>query len=304
MRFTDFDQIWMLTHGRTTTATEHEVGHLDDWICIALAAKFGWSAIRLDDVSAEYVRTCLSSEPYILNIVCDFMYSPDQDQVNVVVFDHHDPATNDGRCSAHKLMDELVRQDMLREVPPLMEEISRWDVIGPGAVPPENRPDQDKYTALLAAEPDNGFDFKTASFILMMLERSFSIRQLVNELFSSETQLGENARRIHSEILAKREEALEKMLAFHVKESPSGVKYIELDQSPAGMIREIFARKGVDIIIHPNERDKHAFSIVRDSEGRLKEVSVSELVEVAKDKVVFVHPGGFLLVVYPPFDIR
>jgi hypothetical protein len=70
------------------------------------------------------------------------------------------------------------------------------------------------------------------------------------------------------------------------------------------MISEIFARKDVDIIIHPNERTENAFSIVRDSNGRLATTPVADLVEVAPDKVVFCHPGGFLLVVEPPFEIK
>jgi hypothetical protein len=272
---------------------------------MALGARFGWSVNRLDDVSPEYVRNQLSRDPYTLNVITDFIYTPALEEQNVVVFDHHDPAQPTEKCSAHLLAEELVRQGMLREVPALMDQISAWDVIGPNAVPVADRPDPDRYTAILAAEPNEGFDRKTAEFILMMLERSFSIRQFVNELFESETRLGEDARRIHSEILAKREEALAEIVSGAVvQESPVGVRYATLDKNPAGLLREIFSRLGVDLIVHPNERTPNAVSVVRDSDGKYATTPVAELVEVAQDQLVFQHPGGFLLVAHPPVVIK
>jgi hypothetical protein len=60
----------------------------------------------------------------------------------------------------------------------------------------------------------------------------------------------------------------------------------------------------VDVVIHPNERTPNAVSVVRDSNGRYATTPVSELVEVAQEQVVFQHPGGFLLVAYPPVVIK
>jgi hypothetical protein len=272
---------------------------------MAIAAKYGWAAIRLDDVSPDHVRGRMGRDSYVLNVITDFAYEPEWWENNVIVFDHHDPEACVNNCSAHLLMEELVRQGMLREVPSLMDQISAWDVIGPNAVPVADRPDPDRYTAILAAEPNEGFNRKTAEFILTMLERSFSIRQFVNELFESETRLGENARRIHSEILAKREEALAEIISTAtVSESPSGVRYATLDKNPAGLLREIFSRLGVDVVIHPNERTPNAVSVVRDSNGRYATTPVAELVEVAQEQVVFTHPGGFLLVAYPPVIVK
>jgi len=307
MRFRDYNRVRLYTHGRTPTSfgDEYEIGHLDDLICMAIAAKYGWAAIRLDDTSPDHVRGRLGRDSYVLNVITDFAYEPEWWENNVIVFDHHDPATSNGLCSAHLLMQELARQGLMHEVPALMDEISRWDVVGPQAVTPENRPDPDRYMSVLAAEPDEGFDRKTAEFILKMLERSFSIRQFVNELFESETRLGENARRIHSEILAKREEALAEIIGTAtVSESPSGVRYATLDKNPAGLLREIFSRLGVDVVIHPNERTPNAVSVVRDSNGRYATTPVAELVEVAQEQVVFTHPGGFLLVAYPPVIVK
>jgi hypothetical protein len=202
-------------------------------------------------------------------------------------------------------MEELVRQGLMREIPSLMEQISAWDVVGPQAIPVNDRPEPDKYTAILAAEPSEGFDPKTASFILAMLERSFSIRQFINELFSSETSFGETARTIYADIQAKREEALAEIVSGAVvQESPAGVRYATLDKNPAGLLREIFSRLGVDLIVHPNERTPNAVSVVRDSDGRYATTPVASLVEVAKDQVVFTHPGGFLLVAYPSLEIK
>jgi len=307
MRFRDYNRVRLYTHGRTPTSfgDEYEIGHLDDLICMAIAAKYGWAAIRLDDTSPDHVRGRLGRDSYVLNVITDFAYEPEWWENNVIVFDHHDPATSNGLCSAHLLMQELARQKLMHEVPALMDEISRWDVVGPQAVTPENRPDPDRYLSIIAAEPSEGFTRKEAEFILHMLDRSFSIRQFVNELFESETRLGENARRIHSEILDKREEALSEILSdAKLEVSPSGVRYIVFSRNPAGLLNEIFSRFGADIAIHPNERTEGAFSIVRDSNGRYATTPVAELVEVVSEKVVFVHPGGFLLVAYPPVVIK
>lgn len=77
-----------------------------------------------------------------------------------------------------------------------------------------------------------------------------------------------------------------------------------LRTAPAGMTNEVFARLGVDILIHPNERTQGALSVVRDSSGRFGQTPVSELVEVAKDKIVFRHPNGFMLVAQPPVTVK
>jgi hypothetical protein len=305
INFRDYKRVRLCTHGRTESATGHSVGHFDDLICRVAAGKFAWDSERLDDLSEASVSAWLSNDPGTLNIICDFIYVPDPKFPNLLIFDHHDPNNPIDKCSAHQLMEELVRQGMLREVPSLMDQISSWDVIGPNAVPVADRPDPDRYTAILAAEPNEGFDRKTAEFILMMLDRSFSIRQFVNELFESETRFGENARRIHSEILAKREEALAKITSGAlVQVSPSGVRYATIAQNPAGVLNELFSRLRVDVLIHPNERTPNAVSVVRDSNGRYATTPVSELVEVAPEQVVFVHPGGFLLVAHPPLEIK
>ena len=305
--FRAYDRIRLYTHNRTETPTGHEVGHFDDWLLMALSAYLPrWSATRLDRVDdVQYVGSRLSPEPYVLNVVADFIYSPTPEEKNLVVFDHHDPSRPTDKCSAHLLMEELVRQGMLREVPSLMEEISLWDVVGPQAVTPENRPDPDRYLSILAAEPAEGFDQETAEFIWNTLDRSHSIRQLVDELFFAENELGERARRIYDEILAGREEALDEILyGAKLEVSPSGARYIVLSRNPAGLLNEVFSRTDVDIAIHPNERTPSAVSVVRDSNGRYATTPVSELVEVAKDQVVFTHPGGFLLVAYPPVIVK
>jgi hypothetical protein len=272
---------------------------------MALAARFGWAQIRIEDVNPDSVRARLGRDSYVLNLLCDFLYAPEVWESNVLVFDHHDPQNPTDRCSAHQLMEELVRQGLMREIPSLMEQISAWDVVGPQAIPVNDRPEPDKYTAILAAEPSEGFDPKTASFILAMLERSFSIRQFINELFSSETSFGETARTIYADIQAKREEALADIVDNAVlKISSSGVRYASLEQNPAGMLKEVFSRLEADIVIHPNERTVGALSIVRDSNGKYATTPVAELVEVANEQVVFQHPGGFLLVAYPPVVIK
>jgi hypothetical protein len=70
------------------------------------------------------------------------------------------------------------------------------------------------------------------------------------------------------------------------------------------MLKEVFSRLEADIVIHPNERTVGALSIVRDSNGKYATTPVAELVEVANEQVVFQHPGGFLLVAYPPVVIK
>ena len=66
MDFKNFNRIRLYTHGRTLTSTSHEIGHIDDLICMALAARFGWAQIRIDDVSQESVRNRLGRDSYVL----------------------------------------------------------------------------------------------------------------------------------------------------------------------------------------------------------------------------------------------
>jgi len=307
MHFSDYDQVWVLTHSRTPTPTGEEVGHMDDWAIMATAAHMGWGAKRVDADAFDGSEMVVGA----LNIICDFLPNISVPSAHFVVFDHHDPQNPTSKCSAHQLFEELVRQGLMREVPALMQEISAWDVLGPNSIPAENRPDPDKYFSILAAEPRDGFDSKTASFILTMLERSFSLRQLVDELFSSETAFGATARQIYDQIVQRREKALAEIVSGAVvQESPAGVRYATISQNPAGLLTELFSRLRVDVIIHPNERTKGAFSVVRDSNGRFANTPVAELVQLVpvdededKPSIVFCHPGGFLLVVKPPFVV-
>jgi hypothetical protein len=305
INFRDYSTVRLCTHGRTESATGHKVGHFDDFACRVVAGMQGWYSERLSDLSPTSVSAWLSRDPSTLNIVCDFIYVPGPELTNVVVFDHHDPDRPTDQCSVHQLVREMVRQGLMRDVPGLIHEISHWDVLGPNSIPAENRPDQDRYFSVLAAEPVEGFDRETAEFIWQTLEKSSSLRQLIDELFYSQTSFGQAARRIHEEIQIKREEALAEITrTAAVSESPSGVRYATLDKNPAGLLREIFSRLGVDIVVHPNERTPNALSVVRDSNGKYASTPVADLVEVAQEQVAFTHPGGFLLVAYPPVHIK
>ena len=309
VRFQNFDRVRVFTHGRVKTPHELLVGHIDDFVLGALVRALGFPFCRLQNTDPGAVRARWGHIPDdVLHIVGDFVY-PVSGEKNVVVFDHHTPNDSDERCSVHRFVDELVKQGLYPCTPALMSQISAWDTRGPQAVPPEARPDPDRYLAVLGAEPlpDPAGDVKWAPedayCVLWALHAARSLREFVDLIYDSLAPIGARARENHAIIQQHKKTLLEKLASeAEVSVSPSGVRYATLRSQPAGMTTELFARLGVDIIIHPNERTHGALSVVRDSNGRFASTPVAELVD-AKN-VVFAHPGGFLLVAYPPVGVK
>ena len=225
-----------------------------------------------------------------------------------MVFDHHDEGG--GKCSAHRFVDWLVEQGRYPCVPALMDEISVWDVKGPQAVLPAHRPDPDMLTALLSLETaQEETDLvewapEDVYAILWALHTASSIKEFVELVFETNS-IGWRAKSQLEIIQHFKEEALNRLIAeAEVLTSPAGVKCAVLRAAPAAMTSEVFARLGVDILIHPNERTEGALSVVRDSSGRFGQTPVSELVEVSEEQVAFRHPGGFLIVAFPPVTVK
>jgi hypothetical protein len=284
------------------------VGHIDDLLAGIFTCHMGWSFYRLPQTDPEFVRDRWGEIPgYVLHIVTDFPF-PVQEGENVVVFDHHDE--NGGKCSAHRFLDWLVEQGAYPVVPALMDEISVWDVQGPQAVPPAHRPDPDKLLAILSLEEvqeETGLvewapeDVYT---ILWALHAARTLKEFVELLFESNS-FGWRAKTRLIGVECAKEAILKRLVAeAEVKTSPSGVKYATLRTAPTGVTNELFARLGVDILIHPNERTEGALSVVRDSSGRFRQTPISELVDVAEKQVVFRHPGGALLAAKPPVVVK
>jgi hypothetical protein len=191
-----------------------------------------------------------------------------------------------------------------------MDEISAWDTRGPQAVPPAHRPDADKILALLSletAQEETGlveWSPEDVYAILWALHTATTLKEFVELVFSTNS-IGWKARHRLETLQRLKEEALNRLVAeAEVATSPSGVRYAALRTAPAGATSELFARLGVDILIHPNERTAGALSIVRDSSGRFGQTPVTDLIEVSEDQVVFRHPGGFLLVAHPPVSVK
>ena len=307
VRFQDFDRVRVFTHGRKKTPYGFTVGDSDDFALGVFASVLG-AFCRLADTDPDAVRARWGHIPDdVLHIVGDFVYP--YSAHNVVVFDHHSPGDPDERCSVHRLVDELVKQGLYPCTPALMSQISAWDTRGPQAVAPEARPDPDRYLAVLGAEPlpdDVGYvewEPADAYCVLWALHAAQTVREFVDLVYNSLAPIGARARANHDLIQQHKKTLLEELAReAEVSVSPSGVRYATLRSQPAGMTNEIFARLGVDIIIHPNERTHGALSVVRDSNGRFASTPVAELVDAGN--VVFAHPGGFLLVAYPPVGVK
>jgi len=308
MRLDSFTRVRVFTHPQKETPYGFAVGNIDEFLAGIFARHMGGSFYRLPQTDEQYVRDRWGEIPsYVLHIVCDFPF-PVREGENVVVFDHHDE--NGGKCSVHRLVDWLVEQGAYPCVPALMDEISAWDVRGPQAVPPAHRPDPDQLTALLSLETvQEGtglveWSAEDAYAILWALHTARTIREFVEIVFSTDS-IGWRAKRQLETIQRFKEETLNRLIAeAETATSPNGVKYAVLRTAPAGMTSEIFARLGVDILIHPNERTPGALSVVRDSSGRFGQTPVSQLVAVAEDQIVFRHPGGFMMVVHPPVTVK
>jgi hypothetical protein len=274
-----------------------------------IACHLGWSFYRLPQTDEEYVRTRWGEIPsYVLHIACDFPFPVREGENNVVVFDHHDESG--GKCSVHRLVEWLVEQGAYPCVPALMDEISAWDVKGPQAVPPAHRPHPDRLTALLSLERVRDeiglveWELGVVYAILWALHNARTLKEFVDLVFSTNSAgwiADTNLDAIQRFFL----ETLNRLIAeAEVQVSPTGVKYAVLRTAPAGMTSEVFARLGVDVLIHPNERTEGALSVVRDSSGRFGQTPISDLVEIAEDQIVFRHPGGFMLVTRPPVTVK
>ncbi len=308
MRIFDFTRVRVFTHPQNQTPYGFRVGHLDDFLAGIIARHMGWSFYRLPRTDESFVQDRWGEIPsYVLHIVCDFPF-PCREGENVVVFDHHDEGG--GKCSVHRLVDWLVKQGAYPCVPTLMDEISVWDVQGAQAVLPAHRPDPDKLTALLSletAQDESGlveWDLEDAYAILWALHTARTLKEFVELVFSTNS-VGWKAKNQLKTIQRFKEETLNRLMAeAEMLTSPSGVKYAVLRTAPAGMTSELFARLGVDILIHPNERTQGALSVVRDSSGRFGQTPVSELVEVAEEQIAFRHPGGFMMVAKPPVTVK
>jgi len=309
MRLDSFTRVRVFTHPQSTTPHGFKVGHPDDWLAGIIARHLGWSFYRLSQTSESFVRERWGEIPsYVLHIVCDFPFPVREGENNVVVFDHHDESG--GKCSVHRLLDWLVEQGAYPCVPALMDEISAWDVQGPQAVPPAHRPDPDALTALLSLETaQDGTGLVELSSeevyaILWALHTARTLKEFVELVFSTNS-IGWRAKRQLETIQRFKEETLIRLVAeADIKTSPAGIRYALLRTAPAGMTSEVFARLGVDLLIHPNERTADAVSVVRDSSGRFGQTPISELVEVAEEQIVFRHPGGFILVARPPVTVK
>jgi len=308
LSLSDFTRVRVFTHPQSKTPYGFSVGHLDDFLSGIFARHLGWSFYRLPQTDEQSVRTRWGEIPsYVLHIACDFPLST-QEGENVVVFDHHDE--NGGKCSVHRLVDWLVEQGAYPCVPALMDEISDWDVKGAQAIPPAHRPDPDQLAAFLSletAQDGTGLvEWKPEEVyaILWALHTASSIKEFVELVFGT-NPIGWRARCQLEKIQRFKKETLNRLVAeAEVATSPAGVKHAVLRAAPAAMTTEMFARLGVDILIHPNERTQGALSVVRDSSGRFGQTPVSELVEVAEEQVAFRHPGGFMVVVYPPVTVK
>jgi hypothetical protein len=308
MHLSNFTRVRVFTHAQATTPHGFRVGHLDDFLAGIIARHLGWSFYRLPQTDPEFVRQRWGEIPsYALHVVCDFPF-PVREGENVVVFDHHDDGGE--KCSVHRLVDWLVEQGVYPQVPTLMDEISVWDTRGPQAVQPAHRPDPDKLASILSLEQvqdETGlveWAPEDAYAILWALHTAHTLKEFVELVFSTNS-IGWKARHRLETLQRLKEEALNRLVAeAEVATSPSGVRYAALRTAPTGATSELFARLGVDILIHPNERTPDALSIVRDSSGRFGQTPITELVEVAGEQVVFRHPGGFLLVARPPVTVK
>jgi hypothetical protein len=308
MHLSNFTRVRVFTHPTSPTPYGLRVGNIDEWLVGPIAHHLGLPFYRLPQTDEEYVRQRWGEIPsYVLHIVCDFPL-PVREGENVVVFDHHNE--NGGKCSVHRFVDWLVEQGVYPCVPALMDEISAWDVRGPQAVPPAHRPDPDRLQTLLSLETvdrETGlveWDLEDAYAILWALHTAQTLKEFVDLVFSTNS-IGEKADARWKSIQRLKEKALNELVdGVKIQTSPAGVKYAVLRTAPTGMTTEVFARLGVDVLIHPNERTAGALSVIRDSSGRFGQTPVSELVEVAEEQIAFRHPGGFLIVIYPPVTVK
>lgn len=179
-----------------------------------------------------------------------------------------------------------------------IKELSQMDTQGVWSLPEDARPDPILYQALIEAESLWWEDHQAAQFLVETFLSATSLKEAVEAVFTNAPE------EIRPELEAARARVIERRSAIPNPEIvwipvPHGEAAVGiLKNTPqGGMIGEIFATHGVDILVFPNPREADKVSIVRDSAGRFGQVPIGDLLPDMAMKASFIHPSGFMMVV-------
>ena len=212
---------------------------------------------------------------------------------------HHDPELP---CSAVLMwqwmlrtgndIDGLVEQCLESPLTPVLTMIDTQT--GWSGVPEAERPDRIKMNALLEAEPQLVADQDAARRVLVIYAHATTPREFVDLCFDDErirplvTPAYERARTEDEQT----RELVKQMTRYEVNGIIVGVAEVPLQRA----ITHAF-EAGYDVVVAPSPRELDACTVTRDTQGRFKDKTVTELFPQIAHHARFIHPNGFMAVV-------
>jgi len=212
-------------------------------------------------------------------------------------FDHHqDPSLP---CSAALLWQRWSGVGDLYDTlanAPALDDLNDADTrVGVAGLPEDRRPDRVKLRALLEAEVELLKDPRLCLVVLQLFAAASNLRVWVDACHhDAELQhvLQPSLQRV---LQAEREE---QAVIDSIAVREVGNLRIGVSRQPLGrIVQRAFEQLGVDVLISPNEREPDKLSVIRDSQGRYREIPVAELLPALAQRATFFHQSGFMMVV-------
>jgi len=178
---------------------------------------------------------------------------------------------------------------------PALDDLNDADArIGIAGLPEDRRPDRVKLRALLEAEGELLKDPRLCLVVLQLFAAASNLRVWVDACFSDSALRGVLLASLNRTQAAEEEE--QRVIATIQVREVDDLK-IGASRVPLGrMVESAFRQLGVDVLIAPNEREPDKVSVVRDSQGRYRDIPVAELLPALAQRATFVHPAGFMMV--------
>jgi hypothetical protein len=212
-------------------------------------------------------------------------------------FDHHqDPSLP---CSAALLWQRWSGAGDLYDAlanAPALDDLSDADTrIGIAGLPEDRRPDRVRLRALLEAEGELLKDPRLCLVVLQLFAAASNLRVWVDACHH-DTELQPVLQPSLQRVLQVEREEQAVIDSIAVREV--GDLRMGVSRQPLGRtVQRAFEQLGVDVLIAPNEREPDKVSVVRDSQGRYREIPVAELLPALAQRATFVHQSGFMMVV-------
>jgi len=256
--------------------------HLDDFLAVITARLKGYEIKRVPRLPDELAEN---------DIAIDIGQKWDGERY----FDHHHDSSLP--CSA-ALLWEAWSEDRLCGAlaeSDALEDLNLADTkVGILGLPESRRPDRIQLRALLEAEPALLQDTEACRAVLEVFAVAKNLREFVERCYADPRLQPILQAQLQRTLAAEREE--ERLIQGVEVREVGGVR-IGVSREPlARAVQRAFESLQVDALIAPNEREPDKVSVVRDSQGRYGDRTVSELFPALAERATFRHAAGFMMV--------